>query len=323
MALLPAFAVDGGRVPAEMLRMQLWASTAGATGVVKSTDLKVLPLSVPGGAVSIRAGGAIMPSLYSSTSTTQSYAVVNDASATLDIPPTGSASGRVDYIILRVDDWHHDPASQQPSDPLNATYARFIRATNTNLTYPGVVLAKITIPPSTGTITADMITDLREVAVPRTKRVVRVNPQSTSTTETLTVTGVDGEYFPNIGGTQKVDFPSWAPWVTIRADWLGMWQTAGSTCNVWVEFGDWTGSRFEVRTEKFAVNTPNTGTDMRANAVAVGRVWIPPKYRGRNDVTVQMKAQKTAGTTKIDSMSGVALEMVFDEYADTSSEYGG
>ena len=318
MALTPAYAVDGGRIDARMFRSVAWAATSGAAGIVNATDLRVTPLAVPGTKVNIGPGGALLPMRFAGASSTQSYAVINDAVMQLDIPATGSASGRTDYIIIRIDDWHFTSA-QPPADPVAATYCSVQRVSSiASLAYPFVVLAKITLPPSTGTITSAMITDLREVANPRTKRVLRVNPQSTPTTETLSVTAVTGEYFPNVGGTQRIDIPSWATRVKIRGDWLQMWQLANSTCNVWVEFGDWTGARFEVATEKFAVNTPNVGTDMRTCATAVGDLWVPPKYRGRDQVTFQMKAQKTAGTTRFDSMCGVSLDVLFEEVADPS-----
>lgn len=318
MALLPAYAVDGGRGPAFMFRTALWASTSGANGIVLPWDLRVSALATPGGSVNVGPGGALI-SAYSTSSRAQSYAVYNDATMQVAIPATGSGAGRTDYLILRVDDWHYTGA-QAPANPLDALYCSVQRVSSlTGITYPYVPLAKIVIPASTGTITNAMITDLRQVAVPMQHRVLRVNATLKPETETLTST--NREYFPNAGGQQLVDIPSWATRVVVRADWLSLYLPAGnSTGNVWVGFGDWDGTKFDIESRRFAYNNPQSGGDVRTAVTVVDDLYVPAKYRGRTNVTFQMWGQRTAGTgAKVDQMSGSSLDLLFLGTADPST----
>ena len=320
MALLPAFAVDGGRGPASMFRGMLWASTSGATGVVQAGDLRVTPLSTPGTAVNVGPGGALAASRYTGASRAETYGVVNDATIPVAIPPTSSGAGRTDYIILKVDDWHFS-GSPQPDDPLGAAYCSFERVTSlTGINYPYVPLAKITIPASTGTITSSMITDLREVALPRTQRVLRPNALIWSEEETLT--SKTGEYFPNAGGAQTVPIPSWATRVKIRADWFMVRVPKGAVDGrIWVGFGDWNGTRWgapDTQSQEFAFNNADTGGDCRQSWAVVDDLYIPANLRGR-DVHFQMWG-KVFSTVRpvIDGISGSSLDLLFEEVADPS-----
>ena len=317
MALTPAYAVDGGRVPAQMLRMMAWAATGGGNGIVRPGDLKVTALATPGGSVNIGAGGALAVTRYSGASGAQTYAAYNDATAALAIPATGSGAGRTDYIILRVDDWHFD-GSQAPADPLAALYCSFQRVSALPTTYPYVPLAKITIPASTGTITNAMITDLRVMARPRRQRVLLATPTIASGTETLSSTS--REYFPNQGGQKLVDIPDWATRVAIRADWIQVVMAAGNVQGaVWVGFGDWDGTKFEVETQTFGFDNVQAANASRATVTAADELVIPAKYRGRSNVTFQMWARRN-GTgnvgLKIDQWSGACLDLEFKEVAD-------
>lgn len=315
MSLTPAYAVNGGRVPAELLRMTLWATTSGATGVVGSGDLKVTALSVPGTSVNIAPGGAIMANRFTGASRTQSYAAANDATVQFPIPATGAGGGRTDYIILKIEDWHYD-GSPAPADPVDALYCSFQRVSSlSGLNYPFVPLAKITLPANTGTITNAMITDIRDIALPRQRRFLRVQNPTAKQTETLKATNAIGEYFPNSGFIQSIDCPSWATHAIVRADWIQLWLPAGNaTGNLWVEFGPWDAGagRPKYRTEKFAYNNPNAG-DMRQTATAASTVYIYPELRGTAFNWI-LYGQKTAGTgAKIDSMTGISLDVLFVE----------
>ena len=321
MALLPAFAVDGGRGPASMFRGMLWASTSGATGVVQAGDLRVTPLSTPGTAVNVGPGGALAASRYTGASRAETYGVVNDATVQLAIPATGSSGGRTDYIILKIDDWHFSGGSQ-PADPLAATYCSVVRVSSlSGINHPYVPLAKLTIPASTGTITNAMIKDLREVALPRTQRVLRPNAIVASETETLT--SKTGEYFPNAGGTQMVDIPSWATRVKIRADWLMVKIPKGKVRgNIWVGFGDWNGSRWggpATQSQEFTfTDTDQSPGDTRQTWTVVDDLYIPSNLRGR-EVHFQMWGKLVdAGRPVIDASSGSSLDLLFEEVADPS-----
>lgn len=319
MALTQAYAVDGGRVPAAMLRMMAWAATGGGNGIVRAGDLKVTALATPGGSVNVGAGGALVVTRYSGSSGAQTYAVYNDAATTLAIPATSSGGGRTDYIILKIDDWHFDGSQQAPADPKTALYCSLQRVSSiTGLGYPFVPLAKIVIPASTGTITNAMITDLRVMARPRRQRVLLATPTIASGTETLT--SVAREYFPNQGGQKLVDIPDWATRVAIRADWIQVVMAAGNVQgSVWVGFGDWDGTKFGVETQTFGFDNVQAANASRATVTAADELVIPPQYRGRQNVTFQMWARRNTTANvglKIDQWSGACLDLEFKEVAD-------
>ena len=301
-----------------MARMMLFATSSGASGVVQATDLKVSALGVPGASVTIAPGAAIMASRYAGV-VGQSYAARNDGAVSLSIPATGSSGGRTDYICLRIDDWHYD-SSQQPGDPLAAAYCSFVRTQNLNFTSPYVPLAKIEIPANTATITPSMIKDLRSVALPRTKRVLRANAVVLSETETLK--SATGEYFPNAGGTQMVDIPSWATRVKIRADWSGVFMSSGDCRGrVWVSFGDWTGTSWgtaATTSQEYAFDNAQGANPYRTNLAVFDDLYIPSSLRGR-EVHFQLWG-KSLGSVgpKLDQATGVSLDLLFEEIADPS-----
>lgn len=319
--LNPAFAVDGGSGPASMFRTQLYAATGGANGVITGTDLQVTALDVPSAAVNVSPGGALMVSRYSTTSSTQTYAAVNDATVPISIPSTGSGAGRTDYLILKIDDWHFDPSVSQPSDPVNATYCSLERVSSLNgLTYPYVALAQITIPASTTTITQAMITDLRQVANPRKERVLRVCGTTWSTQEQLTSTAANGQAWPNAGGEQDVFIPSWATNVKIVATWAGVRLPAGNCqARVWVSFGPWNGTTWGTNSQDYGIDNVSSQSDTRTTIVAADSMPIPKNLRGTT-THFQLWGKLYGKVGPIcDGWSGVTLDLEFEELPDIST----
>ncbi len=299
--------------------MLAWAATNGSNGVVQATDLAVTALPVPDGAVNVAPGGALMVNRFGGRAQAQTYVTANDATIQVAIPPT-SNTARTDYLILRVDDWHFD-SSQQPDNPLDATYCSLQRVTSlTGIAYPYVPLAKITIPASTGTITPAMISDLRQVANPRTKRVLRPKALIWTETETLQNTTAQGEYWPNKGGTQDVFIPEWATRVKIRADWLSIAMPAGDVQGrVWVSFGDWDGKSWGKACQEFAFDNVQATNGSRQNFTVVDEMSIPASLRGRS-VHFQAWGRKMGKTSPvIDGISGFSLDLTFEEVADSST----
>lgn len=323
MALSPAYVVDGGRVPAQMLRMTLWASTSGANGVCLPGDLRVQALAVPGGAVNVLPGGAILSNSgrFPGTSGTQSFAAVNATTEQLTIPATGSGSGRTDYVILRIDDWHFD-GSAQPADPKTALYCSFRRVSSlAGLAYPYVALAKITIPASTGTITQAMITDLREVALPRRESVARFRTQ-TGADDPQRLTSTTRQLWPAEGGWQLVDVPGWATRVQIKATWSQIkFDADAQTGRLWLSWGDWVAAdgQYELRTDTIMYDAA-AGSTSRQTIVLVADMYVPTKYRGKTDVRFAFQGKREIGTGPlIDQVTALGLELTFLEVADPST----
>lgn len=215
----------------EVARLLAYASTSGAEGIVSVGDLKVQPLAVPGTAVRVMPGAALI--LNRATGGSQQTYVARNVSATeVDIAPTSSSGGRSDLIVAQIEDPHMPGEPwQDPADPTVGPYvhARVISnvpRTTTRLqdiaAYSGrsaVTLARIDIPASTGTITSSMITDLRNVALPRreTRQIIYDPPN-----ERFLLNGsTDWQPWPVLsGGTGTyghVDVPAWATHVQITS----------------------------------------------------------------------------------------------------------
>lgn len=167
-----AWAITGSKTPANIARMVANAATSGGNGVVGSGHLRVTATPTPSGNVRINPGTAVMASRYAGAGF-ESYVDRNDAAVDFPITPTGSTGGRTDYLIVRVEDPAF-PGQVAPADRINGPYTRFATLTTdprvTPPAYPFVLLAKITIPANTGTITAAMIDSgptVREMANPR------------------------------------------------------------------------------------------------------------------------------------------------------------
>lgn len=322
MALTTAWAVDGSQAPASVGRMVAWCASNGATGIVQAGDLKVSALATPGGAVNIAPGGALMSDGYPSQAKGQTYATLNDATAQLTIPATGSGGGRTDYVILRIDDWNE--TGQTPADPTTAPGCSFQRVSSiSNLTYPFVALAKIAIPASTGTITGAMITDLRQVANPRTKDIVISAPGVASDQDqTLNVVGGTGEIFPAARiAMQTVDVPTWATRIQIMSTAVCINYAAGTNPygDYWVEWGDTVGSSVKENvSDKYHFDSPG-GSNMTISWPMATDQYVPAKYRGTTTsmwFKARYSASGMAGSVKGTASSGMIWHIRFLEVAD-------
>lgn len=314
MALLPAYAVDGGRVPARMLRMVAWAATNGANGIVLPGDLKVVPLATPGGGVQIMPGGALLTMRYTNATAQQTYAVVNESAETLTIPATGSGSGRIDYIIVRIDDPEY--GGQEPEEPLEATYASFERVSSiSNLNYPFVALAKITLPPSTGTVTEGMITDLREVANPRTHEEVFVKRMNTNDPEDrLDNNDGTGEPWPDVFWQYKV--PEWATHAQVIATYGQVFFPGGEAHgHLWTKpFGS---SGPQTVVTRFEYDLPGPS---RQTMVSAANLAVPPEFRGKTVSAylagTLLGAEDASTRPRIKAGSCIVLQIRFYERAE-------
>lgn len=315
MALLPAWAVDGGRVPASMARRQTFASTSGATGIILPADLRVVALPTPGAAVRVLPGSAVMVSRYPNV-VGESYSVANDSALDVGVPATGSDGPATRYVILRVSDPQF--GGQVPEAPLDAEYCSVeLVSSITALAYPHVVLARIDQPASTATITPDMITDLRAVANPREKRVLRQMVLTSADAEVLNVGADQGEAWPN-AATAYLDIPEWATEAQIRCDWGSVMAPAGNSWGlVWVEFGPYLGSsRWTYTTARRRYDTPNAAGNSRMNFAIAQTVAIPEAIRGTNQRFVpkgRVDGGQTASRVRVDWASFVAIDVTFLE----------
>lgn len=198
---VPWFIGGGAEHSPAVARMLAYAATNGATGVISPGDLKVTALPTPGAAVRIMPGGAAMLSRYPGASN-QSYTPRNPTATDVDVTATGSGGGATKYLIVRVDD--PEFGGQVPADRKNGPYVRPAWVTSiTNLAYPFVPLVKLVQPANTATITNAMLTDIRELANPRTLREV-----VSSSGGVAALTSTTGQVWPPY--SPVVEVPEWA-----------------------------------------------------------------------------------------------------------------
>lgn len=227
----PWFVGGGAQHSPEVARLLAYAATAGAEGVVTPGDLKVQALSVPGGSVRVAPGAALVRS-RASGGDSQSYVARNPSEDTVAIAATGSGAGRTDLIVAQVEDpFMAGEPWQGPTNPAVGPYVftRVISNVPAGTTLlqqvPGfegrsaVTLARVTLPASTGTVTAAMITDLRKVARPRSLQVTlsaaSSGGPSAGAVDPLNTTGFVA--WPD-AATWAVEVPEWATHVQVRGD---------------------------------------------------------------------------------------------------------
>lgn len=327
MAMDPVpYMVGGGFEHTEtIMRAMLAAATSGAEGIVNSGDMKVQELDVPGGSVSIMPGNALLRNTYGG-GTAQTYMARSESLTERTIQATGSAGGRTDLIVARIDDPMYG-VGEGNFDPMTYEAAKFevIRGvpsgqkdlSGLNLTYPAIPLARVTIPKSTGTITNAMITDLREIAIPRIQRHLFTHNLSVEETDTISgpVGDAMGEAWPNVYWNFKI--PSWAVGVRVRAIMGGVRVESTSPNNfgqVFVRFGT-VPKGFSTQMGRWD-NSMAGGITRETFMVADDR-YIPKAFRG-TDSRAYIRASRTnnnPNTPRLDTFSSISLDLEFYEAA--------
>lgn len=317
---------EGVEHSSEVARSVAFAATSGKVGIMNATDLQVRAMSTPTGKVRVAPGTAAIPSRYAG-SQGQSYIARNVTQTEVTISPTSSAGGRNDLVVLRIQD-----TAFEGSAPANVNAYNYVRfeviqnvasSTNSvkdlNLNYPAIALALIKIPASTSAITSGMITDLRNLANPRTQDLWYPMPTVASQAETLTATSEVGEYFIN-AATQSIQIPDWAVRMQVRVEWIGVRYAAGNAHgSSWLEWGPYKApSERQYATQKFQWDTPAATNVSRANWIAVDDVYIPAAMRGTTQLFVP-KARRAGGvanSVSLDGMSGMSIQVRFLETRD-------
>lgn len=319
------WSVGGGIHSPALARMLAYQATSGAEGIAGIGDFLVKQQSVAAGSVTISAGGGIMVSRYPGARN-ESYMCRAGDSTTLAVPQNAGGSTRYDLVIARVDDWNMPGGQATPASlPTNEIpAAKFELITNVaaatktakelGLNYPAIALARIAVPAATSAITQAMITDLREVAVPRRKRDLRTINLSPTRNDPLDFTGTSGEVWPD-DAQWTVEVPEWASLVRVKTDWYSVARAGGtaSDARVWVVVG-------YGRADKKQSQQGNLrGSNTAAERVSVGNadsLAIPSTMRGQS-VLVLLQGYKSsaAGTPSFvcDGFSSVACDLEFLE----------
>ncbi|WP_039636740.1 hypothetical protein [Streptomyces sp. 769] len=292
----PPMMVHGGNHPARAMRLMIRDLARGRQGITEAGDLKARPLETPGPAVRVGDGSAL---IHGARPWQGAYTQTNIGDATVHVPPTGPFA-RTDLLVLRVEDPEFEGARDPRKEEIG--YFHLIQGVEADTAFvpegmTGIPLARITLPRNTAAITADMITDLRQVANPRTERTLRVlHP-----TDTEKVPTPHGSWaaWPK-EAAWDVDVPAWATKAALVVTLAGLRAEAG---NIYAE----------LRTRLGEHNAPPTvfdddgTTTRRATVILADTFAVPPAYRGtRQHLAVQINQLDkygdgdltvTAGTT--------------------------
>jgi len=276
------WAIGGGAThdPA-LARTLAYSALSGEQGIIQPLDLRVRQYATPSGNVAIEGGAAAVLGTYANQFG-QAYVARNEGFEALGIPAT-TASPRSDLIVLRIEDPEY--SGTVPADPLTHPYAKFERiagVSSTATTAPGsytaphLVLARIDIPANTSAITQAMITDLRKMAKPRSKRLVL--PAAGSGTETLTSTASPGQIFP-AAAVWDVDVPSWATSLRIVAHWNGIFAPGTAGAQFAAQLTPRLGAEL-LTGGRSIVDRPTTADPMRISTTGGTSFSIPAAMRG-------------------------------------------
>lgn len=228
---VPWFVGGGAQHSPEVARLLAYAATSGAEGIVTAGDLKVSPLAVPGASVRVAPGAGLIRN-RATGGDSQTYVARNPVDDVVAIAATGSGAGRSDLIVAQIEDpFMAGEPWQDPADPTVGPYifTRVIPNVPAGTTrvqdVPGfsgrsaITLARVDLPASTGTITAAMITDLRNLAMPRQWR--EMMPYGNLAYEELPhVNGAWGDWPTAL--KPQVRVPEWATDVFMTVNLVGV-----------------------------------------------------------------------------------------------------
>lgn len=234
------WAIDGARTAAGLARLASYAGGGGRSGVIRPGDLKVTALAVPGQGLRISSGGAYVLNDYL-TSPDESYVISNPASHTVlaaSMPSSQPTTTR--YLVCVVvgdpefDQTGHPFMPAGDLDPIVALTYEYVRVVvlpcsstddhfdDLNKNYPGIALARLEVPANTTTITNAMITDVRELARPRSEQTL-LSGRPTSVQQPLNTTTSPGSaWYEWVDFRPSITIPKWATHIQILTHITGI-----------------------------------------------------------------------------------------------------
>ena len=318
------YLVGGGFEHSEkIMRAALAAATSGAEGIMNAGEFKVKPTSVPGSNVAIAPGNALLRNTHE---VGQTYACRANEETVIPIQATGSSGARTDLIVARIDDPMYgvgegsfDPETWEAAkfEVIQGVPASTKTAAQLNLSYPAIALARITLPKSTGTVTAAMITDLRSVALPRIQRHLFTHNLSNEETDAINPPVGDemGEAWPNVFWNFTI--PDWATRVRVRAILGGVRveeKAPNNYGNLFVRFGT-VPTGFSTQYGRWD-NSMAGGVTRQTFMVADDRT-VPKSFRGI-DTRAYIRATRKNDNRNVpllDTFSSISLDLEFYETA--------
>lgn len=307
-------------------RMASFLASGPKRGIVPAGPLAsgdVIPTAVPSSSVRVLPFVAVAPN-PASGHFGEAYVWRSRTTREVPIRATSSKSGRTDAIISRVwdegifniappgDDYvtievieDVDPGIES-ADTLAAAH---------HLDYPFVWHKNVTLPASTGTITAGMFTDRRYQIGGEVSHAERLRVGDLGGAQVLNTRDLEGMIFPSRGAQHQLFIPEWAGQMKIRFKWLDIqyWQGSNSYGRRWVRVGS--GSNI-LETHKYYFDAPTNSGMSTTNWEVVDVLDIPEDMRG---TTQRFEARAYAGSNadltvvRIPEYGATALEVEFRE----------
>lgn len=319
----------GAEHSSEVARTLAFAATHGESGVTAGNQLDVVAQAAPNNTVRVLPGTAAAVSTYPGDSG-QSYILRNSTATDVTIESTGSSGGRVDAIVLRVDDTGR--AGQAPTDPTNFDYtkiqviqgvpANLKYAHELNLNFPFVLLARINMPANTIAVTDAYITDLRYVIGAREKTVSRSYHLTTGQQTHVTRTDVFpvGQAWPQTAtmpvSWRTIRVPEWARRQEVTVEWhsINVPSFSGNG-QVWITFGledGDTGGRIQPS------RWSSEDTTQRQHLVAFDTVPVHHSWRGKDLIYMPRARRMSTPSNRIllDQTSAVRITVRYQEQDD-------
>lgn len=332
MALDPVpWLVGGGAEHSpDVVRQAMYDASGGVEGISSPTAYQVRAQATPDGSVRVAPGGATLLNRYPGGAG-QSYTGVRNSSQTsVPVAATGSSGGRTDAVILRVLDPQFE--GQPPADPNAFQYTRLeavpapagiTRISQLNLAYPAILLARITIPANTATITNAMIKDLRKVARPQRWTERRALSLVAGQGQTMSATSAypAGTTFPLAAETAwgAIDIPSWATHMNILMTWEGLGVPAGDAWGqLWVQVGPHANPA-NIKTNPVRYDSVNAQNFSRMSLSAPDEIPVPVAMRGTSQVFYprgNVLGGRADARWWADTGSAVRLEVEFKQLAE-------
>ncbi|MDH6628665.1 hypothetical protein M2271_006498 [Streptomyces sp. LBL] len=309
--------VENTAASEEVLRLIADVAACGGEGIVSPADLLVTALDAPAGSVQVGPGAMVARRRAAAGGGSQSYAARMPTVEQVDIEPTSVDGGRSDLIIARVEDPYGGEAWPAPEDPGVGPYVftRVIPDVPVGTTSildidpdsTAVTLARVDMPAGTTNITAAMVTDLRQLARPRSQTSRRYLPGAWSTPDDVGAITDTWEGFP-LGSTWTEKVPEWATHVAVHVSITGLLHpdAVEARGQLRVSFAD----------TQHGVGMPFSAAQAGRLAVqAGGKFTLDPADRGTM-LDIDVEATGTAdytGVLRADAYTVLSLEVTYSQ----------
>ena len=321
-----AWAIDGATLNSALARVGAYAGIGGSEGIVAKGDLAVTELDTPGNGVQISSGSGLILNRYQGTHIDQAYVVTNPAAHVLSAGDMPSTNPSIAYYILAIVVGDPESSFSQTghpwmlgTDPPSGEEDTFLYvrptlipcgSTDTDLGsigYPAIPLARIAVPANLGSITNANITDLRNLAQPKSQLVQSLAGAPSGTVSLTT----SYQRCPDVNAI-VCQIPPWAVKAKISGFVEGMkLQTNGAgSFRAYMTTGD---GRATGELTNIEETVPAHANERRSYNVG-GEIDVRDYAGETHAFGVQAKCQSgDAGFITCDGSSSVFLSVYFEE----------